>query len=48
MMCSRNHGGKKGNLLKMKLKGAYWHFRAFQVDISKKKVSGNFPDYEEG
>ena len=46
-MCSPNNGGKKGNLSKMKFQRAYRNFRAFQVGISKKKVSGNFSDYEE-
>ena len=38
---------KKGNLEIMKFPRAYRDFRALQVRISAKKVSGNFFDYEE-
>ena len=31
----------------MKLERPYRHFRALEVGISEKKVSGNFSDYEE-
>ena len=38
---------KKVICKKMKLERAYRHFRSFEIGISKKKVSGNFSDYEE-
>ena len=46
-MCSRNHRGKKVIKKKRNLRTLSGSFGHFKSEFPKKKVSGNFPDYEE-
>ena len=46
-MCSSNHGGKEVICKKWKLSAVSGILRHFKMEFRKKKVRGNFPDYEE-
>ena len=46
-MCPRNHSGKKVIRKKRNLSALNGILGHFKAGFRKKKVSGNFPDYEE-
>ena len=46
-MCWRNHGGKKVICKKLNLSALSGILGHFKSEFGKKKVSGNFSDYEE-